>query len=292
MNSFTGIYFPDNPQHPAIEVLRNMTRKQNFQLLEEPNLVIQCQQHTETASNNEWLVVTDAAFYNKEEMASRWGLPAASLQQLPAAEFILQGLSKKGVSFTDGLVGDFAIVAYHQPTDTLYCFRDQHGFRPLYYYRQNGLFFFSNQLTKLSSLPGVDQTPDMEFVVDTLAGIKSDKERTSCQHIFRLLPAHFMKIQDNHTELKRYWDFDLSKEIHYTREEDYVEAFRELLQESIACRLEGDQVGAELSGGLDSSVIAAVAAGLLSQEGRSLQTFSHAHPPEKDTADVFPKDEK
>jgi len=39
-------------------------------------------------------------------------------------------------------------------------------------------------------------------------------------------------------------------------------------------------------------VIAAVAAGLLSQEGRSLQTFSHAHPPEKDTADVFPKDEK
>ena len=292
MNSFTGIFFPDNPTHPAIDVLRNQARNNDLHLLEEHNLVILYQQKDNTASNNEWLVVTDASFYNKKEMAGRWGSPAASLQSLSPAEFILEGLSKKGFSFTDGLVGDFAVVACHRPTDTLYCFRDQHGFRPLYYQHKNGLFFFSNQLNSLTSLPGVDQTPDMEFVVDTLAGIKSDKERTSYRHIFRLVPAHYIKTESTRISLHRYWDFDLSKEIHYAREEDYVKAFRELLEESIACRLEGGQVGAELSGGLDSSVIAATAARLLSQNGRSLQAFSHAHPPEMDTVDVFPKDEK
>ncbi len=292
MNSFTGIFFPDNPTHPAIELLRKLAGNRNLQLQETDNLVIVCQEKAGRASNADWLVVCDASFYNKKEMARQWSSPDISLQESTPAEFILEGLTKKGTSFTDRLMGDFAVVAFHRATATLYCFRDQHGFRPLYYHQQNGLFFFSNHLPSLTSLPVVDQTPDMEFVADTLAGIKSDKERTSYQQIYRLLPAHFLEVQGRHLNLQRYWDFDLSKKIHYSREEDYVEAFRELLHEAITCRLDGGQVGAELSGGLDSSVIAATASGYLKQQHRSLQAFSHAHPPEMDGTDVFPKDEK
>ena len=153
MNSFTGVFFPDKPPHPAIEVLRNWAGKKNLQLREEHNLVILCQQDSGTASNNEWLIVADASFYNKNEMANQWGVPADSVLKLSPAEFILKGLTKKGIAFTEGLVGDFAIVAFHRPTATLYCFRDQHGFRPLYYHQQHGLFFFSNELNSLTSLP-------------------------------------------------------------------------------------------------------------------------------------------
>src|SRR5690606_23093816 len=114
------------------------------------------------------------------------------------------------------------------------------------------------------------------------ANIQPYPDETLYTQIKRLNGAHSLSLQSDQLNLKRYWDLDATQEIKYASPEEYIDRFLELFTEAIRCRLRSAYpIGAELSGGLDSSGITCIAAELLHSENRELSSFSYGLSPEE-----------
>jgi asparagine synthase (glutamine-hydrolysing) len=133
----------------------------------------------------------------------------------------------------------------------------------------------------LLALPFVDRTIDETWIGDYLHRIVYDGVSTFYASIRRLEPAQTLILDAAGLRHRTYWALDPTRELSLPRDEDYVEAFRERLHVAIRRRIDTPcGVGAELSGGLDSSGICAIAQDMLRAEGRQLQTFSQVRPPD------------
>jgi len=123
----------------------------------------------------------------------------------------------------------------------------------------------------------VKRVPNEGMVAEYLSGQITHCEETLWEGILRLPAAHFMWVRPGGIEKRRYWDFDLSKEIRYKTDEEYAGHFLDLFREAVRCRLRScGPIGSYLSGGLDSSSVSVIANELLREQGRTepLDTFS------------------
>jgi asparagine synthase (glutamine-hydrolysing) len=119
------------------------------------------------------------------------------------------------------------------------------------------------------------------MVAEYLSGQITHCEETLWEGILRLPAAHCMWVRPGCIEKRRYWDFDLSKEIRYKTDEEYASQFLDLFREAVRCRLRScGPIGSYLSGGLDSSSVSVMANELLREQGRKepLDTFSLIFP--------------
>ena len=125
----------------------------------------------------------------------------------------------------------------------------------------------------------IDRTVDETWIGDYLHLLSLDLVTTFYAGIKRLAPAHALTIGTAGPRTWRYWTLDPHRELRLPRESDYVEAFREKLELAVRRRTDTPfEVGAELSGGLDSAAICAIAQESLHNHGRDLQTFSQVLP--------------
>ena len=233
------------------------------------------------------LITSDARIDNRQELLDALDIEIPGQEPVTDSQLILEAYKKYGVRCTDLLVGAFAFVIFDIKKNKLFLARDHMGFRPLFYYENNDLFLFATEIKGIKVHPAPRLTVDELFVADALSTIRSEKERTFYREIRRLPPAHQIVITTQKSSLKRYWKLNPHYELKLPSEEAYVEAFREKLKDAVHCRLRSDYpVGAELSGGIDSSTIVSIAA----QKG-NIKTFSHALPDwAKDK--VFPYDDE
>lgn len=226
------------------------------------------------------ILVADARIDNRHELLTLLK-PRHTLDR-PATDgdLILCAYKKWGESCAEYLIGDFAFAIWDIREKTLFCARDHIGARPFYYYREDGRFLFASTVAGIIALPFVKKRINEVFLADFLCVIDIDKEHTAYADIARLPPAHKLSVKaDGAIKIQRYWRLDLHREVRFSREEDYVEGFKEKLSEAIQCRLRSNtDIGAELTGGQDSSMIVAFAQRILRSEGRSLKTFTHALP--------------
>ncbi|NOZ26564.1 MAG: asparagine synthetase B, partial [Chloroflexi bacterium] len=157
------------------------------------------------------------------------------------------------------------------------CARDHMGVKPLYYYYQPGrIFAFASEIKALLQIPSIPRCLNEIRVGDYLAPLLEDKAITFYQDILRLPPGHSMTIRQEGCQLQTYWQLDPTRELRLGSDEEYAEAYREILTEAVRCRLRSAfPVGSMLSGGLDSSSVTCIAQRLLAQEGKQpLHTFS------------------
>lgn len=142
------------------------------------------------------------------------------------------------------------------------------------------------------ALKGIPEKLNEQWIADALAKI-IDKEYTPWVNIKRLPPAHTLVVKARSMTQKRYWDLNPEKEIRFQKDSDYVEAFREMLIEAVRCRTSSIYpVGSELSGGLDSSAVAALGVKACKQFNVDFWSFSHVLSKEA-IAKVYPlKDER
>jgi asparagine synthase (glutamine-hydrolysing) len=106
--------------------------------------------------------------------------------------------------------------------------------------------------------------------------------RTCEKSIHRLPPAHALTVTPRTLQLRRYWYLEQVPELRLPSREEYVEAFRQVFDEAVRCRLPGDHdPGVTLSGGLDSGSVTATAAAYLRQQGKRLRAFTSV--PRSDT---------
>jgi asparagine synthase (glutamine-hydrolysing) len=199
---------------------------------------------------------------------------------IPDSELILQAYATWGEGCVEHLYGDFAFAIWDAREHRLFCARDHFGIKPFYYAEIGDLFLFSNTLDCLRAHPEISDELNEAAIADFLLfGLNCDNSTTTFRQIHRLPPAHSLSASAGGIQLTRYWSAPTDGRIRYDRAEDYVEHFRTLLREAIADRLRTDRIGILLSGGLDSSSVAAVACELSahSRGARELCAYTTVH---------------
>lgn len=189
--------------------------------------------------------------------------------------FVRAAWQKWGDGFAQHLLGDFAIAIYCETTGRLVLARDHLGMRPLYYIRTEEFFAFSTAIPSLLELPGVDHAWDRIWLADYLEQVNADIERTAYRSIDAVPPAHVLQHGGNGTDITRYWSLPTyDKPIEIGQDAAYARV-RELLEEAVACRLRRyGGISCELSGGLDSSSVAAIAADQLAGQGARMTAIT------------------
>jgi asparagine synthase (glutamine-hydrolysing) len=182
--------------------------------------------------------------------------------QRPASdpELILHAYAAWGETCVRHLRGDFAFAIWDARRRVLFCARDHFGVKPFYYADLGELFVFSNTLDCVRVHPDISDELDEAAIADFLLfGLNCDVRSTTFRDIRRLPAAHFLSVSPQGAKLERYWSPPTDGRIRYKHADEYVEQFQILLQAAVADRLRTSPVGILLSGGLDSSSVAATA---------------------------------
>lgn len=181
--------------------------------------------------------------------------PAISDEELVLHVFQIFGES--GVAALDG---DFSFVLWDAKKKKIAGFRDLTGSKPFFYFVGKEILAFSNTLDALRFSPGFAGTLDETFLGDYLiASWCHDPERTVYRQIRRLPPGHSLEFSAEGLRVRRVSAFPIEETIVYVRGEEYVEHYRELLHQAVKDRLPNKASVVFMSGGLDSTTVAAEA---------------------------------
>jgi asparagine synthase (glutamine-hydrolysing) len=200
-------------------------------------------------------------------------------------EVILAAYDFYGVKCLQYFDGMFAFAIWDEITQELFAARDRFGEKPFYYYQENGLFAFASEMKALWAA-GVPHNIDNKMLLNylTLGYVQNsgDKSQTFFSNISSLLPSHYLLLngQTGKFSVFNYWELDKQTTVKIT--ESYaISQFNNLLQDSVCKRMRSDvAIGSSLSGGLDSSSIAACIVKELNKRKKTgdFQTFSAVFP--------------
>ena len=185
-------------------------------------------------------------------------------------ELILRAWRLWGKDGLAKLSGDLSFVLWDGIERRLWCVRDLLGARPFFYAQSAESFYFSNTLEVLRQAPGVSSNLDPQFIGDfLLQEWCEDGARTVYRDIHRLPPGHTLVYSDGELCVRCYTDFPIEELLLLKRPEEYVEQFQELLEKAVRDRLPRGPCGIFMSGGLDSTSVAAVACKIARKNGAS-----------------------
>jgi asparagine synthase (glutamine-hydrolysing) len=195
--------------------------------------------------------------------------------EAPDEELVLHAWNTTGSGdraglFQERLIGDYSFVLWQQANAELVCVRSLIGSYPFFYAQANGRFFFSNTLEVLRLGPEISGALDSEFIGDFLLhGWCPAWERTVYRDIRRLPPGHALTVSGAGTRLIRVARLPIEDPLWRKRSEDYIEEFQALLRQAVHDRVPGDSSVVFMSGGLDSTTVAATAKEVLNASERS-----------------------
>lgn len=191
-------------------------------------------------------------------------------------ETILHLYEEHGAASVNYLRGMFAFAIWDAKKRELFIARDRLGVKPLYYvHSEDGSIYFGSEIKTLFEAGAI--TPEINFAAlpDYLANHATSGEETLYRGVKRLLPGRTLLWRDGKLEIKKYWDVSFSKVADEGRtDKDYIAEWYELFRTSVRLRLMADvPLGMFLSGGIDSSAIAAVMSSMVDEP---IKTFSVA----------------
>jgi asparagine synthase (glutamine-hydrolysing) len=191
-------------------------------------------------------------------------------------EVIIRLYEVMGPHCVERLNGDFAFAIWDERRRQLLLARDRMGVRPLFYTWHRNTLYFGSEVKALLQVPGVEVEPDPVALDQVFTLWFPLAPRTMFKGVLELPPAHMLIARAEHVEVRRYWklEFPDAAEAPDTNRDEagIVEEVRALLTDATRIRLRSDvPVGSYLSGGLDSSLVAAMARSFVSDR---LRTFS------------------
>ncbi len=196
------------------------------------------------------------------------------------ARLILSAFEKWGDRSPEHLLGDFAFAIWDNSKRVLFCARDHIGAQPFYYSAVANRFLFASDLAMVAALPGVAQHLHEPYVAAHLLDPHFEHaELTFLSAIRKLPPGCSLTVCGERVDLRRYWSPVDSQDIRLASDAEYADAFLHLYESSVHDRLRCDSSpGVHLTGGLDSSSIAVIAARQLRQRSGTLSAFSWSPP--------------
>jgi asparagine synthase (glutamine-hydrolysing) len=217
---------------------------------------------TGPVSEGQLSLVGDVRLDNRAELAAELGRISDSLSD---ERLILAAYRRWGSECANHLLGDFSFALLDVRDRSLLLVRDHFGVKPFYYSQQDCRIAFASEFSALFVLPGISRDIDEECVADYVAGFADDPDRTFFLQIRRLPARHRLVFAGDGQRLEPYWSPSPARA---DPKVPYHVAFRTLFARAVASRLTGAlSPGILLSGGLDSSSIAVVAAQLKRDAG-------------------------
>lgn len=192
----------------------------------------------------------------RETLSEGWTFKSSS-----DTEVILAAYDRWGEGCVDHLRGMFAFAIWDERTKKLFVARDRFGIKPFHYAVQHGVLFFASEAKAL--LPFLDDVDtDADALSEYLTFQYTIGEKTLFKGISTLLPGHVLRVENGSVSTRRYWD--VQYDVDFDHSPGYFERrFVELLSDSMLVHMRSDvPVGGYVSGGLDSSLVALLAAKL------------------------------
>ena len=212
-----------------------------------------------------WLTA-DARIDGRAELTQKLGVSESTNND---AELILRAYHSWKEQCIDHLIGDFAFAIWDSNEHRLFCARDHFGVKPLYYARTSAdCFIFSNTLNTLRLHPSVSDELHEPAIADyVLFGLNQDLASTTFRDIQRVPAGHTLSISKSSLTIRRYWQ--LTADNAKDPDKNCVEQFQQLLTTATKDRLRTSRIGISMSGGLDSTSLAAITQDLLRDDRRS-----------------------
>ena len=224
--------------------------------------------------HDNYIAVIDAVIYNRDEIAAAVNLD--EVRRVSDEELLFQYIMRKGFSALNVVNGDFAGAVFNKDANTLVLFRDHMGIRPLFYYIDDNCFLFSTDIRGITSCQQIDTGINEEMLYLILMGYSSlSLCETDFKNVYCIPPASWVELKVKNQgfiwEPHEFWRLG-SHKIRCGSDKEYQKKMYELVLDSVQKRLDAVSgiIGGELSGGLDSGVIAA----LISRLGRKAVFFS------------------
>jgi asparagine synthase (glutamine-hydrolysing) len=222
----------------------------------------------------------DLQLHNRAELRALLGF-GKQADEWDDGQLVLAAYEKWGEECCRYLIGEFAFAIWDDRNRRLFCCRDHLGTRPFLYWHNGSRFLFASDVRTILACPGVPR----ELNRRKLAGMALfDGHHFYSDETFHAgilsLPSGFSLVVDARGAHKRmYWEPEIRPELVPAKPEEAIEALRHLLFQAVECRIpENSQATVELSGGLDSSAITAIAARFLERKGRTLLAVSGVLP--------------
>ena len=201
-------------------------------------------------------VTYNGEIYNFKEIRNELG--ASNFKTKSDTEVILKAYERWGKDCVLKFRGMFAFAIWDDRTQELFCARDRFGIKPFYYTISDNILYCASEIKAL--LPFIDEIEtDIASLNDYLTFQFTLKDRTLFKGIKKLEPGHCLTVKNSEVEISKYWEVYYNIDFDHT-ENYFTEKIRNLMDESISFHLRSDvPVGAYVSGGRDSSIVAALA---------------------------------
>ncbi|MGX1823923.1 asparagine synthase (glutamine-hydrolyzing) [Heyndrickxia sporothermodurans] len=177
-------------------------------------------------------------------------------------EVIIHLYEEYGIDFLNRLNGQFAFALYDFKKEQLFCARDQMGIAPFFYTVWKQVLVFASEIKAILKYTGIPKQVNLLALDQIMHFPGFVSPNTMFKGIQSLAAGHYMIVESKGEILiQKYWDLNFQRHRQRYEDEYYIERLDELLNQSIAYRLQADvPVGLYLSGGLDSAIIASKAA--------------------------------
>lgn len=227
-----------------------------------------------TVAGYEFVITYNGELYNTDELKKELIKSGYVFTTNSDTEVLLYTYIHYGVDCCKKLNGIYAFCIWDSMRQQIFICRDRFGVKPLFYANFENNMIFASEIKALFCYPNFKPNLDKNGLCEIFA---LSPAKTQGVGVFKgveeLRPAHYMLINRSGVFTKRYWQFE-SKE-HKDSYEETIDNVRTLVCDSIKRQLVSDvPIGTLLSGGLDSSIISAVAAKELKKGGKQLSTYS------------------
>ncbi len=217
---------------------------------------------------NRYTIIHNGEIYNYKELREELGKKGYSFKTQSDTEVILAAYDHWEDECVDHFNGMFAFAIWDEELKELFAARDRFGEKPFYYYFDGQHFIFASEMKAIWAA-GIEKQANLRLLFNFLTiGYVDNPERpeeTFYSNISKLPPASILYYNPASKELsvEKYWDLDIAAVNKKITDADAIEKFNFLFTESVRKRLWSDvSIGTSLSGGLDSSSVAAIASGL------------------------------
>lgn len=227
------------------------------------------------STDHRYVLSYNGEIYNYRELRAELEAAGFWFRSKTDSEVVLHALAHWGAEALLRFNGMFALALWDRKARTLLLARDRYGIKPLYYAQQGNIFAFGSEQKAITAVPDFARKLDKQALLEYFTFQNIFTDRTLLQDV-QLLPAghHATLDLDAKTpELKRvqYWDYRFREPDCAAREEEYLEELDRLFRQAVSRQLVSDvELGAYLSGGMDSGSITAIA----SQSFPNLKTFT------------------
>ena len=220
------------------------------------------------------VLIYNGELYNTQELRRELISLGHTFRGHSDTEVVLHAYAQWGSGCLDRFNGIFAFAVWEDRKRKLFLARDRIGVKPLFYMIHGGGLIFASEIKTILKYPTVHPVLDVQGAAEVLL---LGPGRTPGSGVFRgireLEPGHYGRFENGKMTIRRYWH--LTDREHRESFRETCETVRSLVENAITRQMVSDvPIGTFLSGGLDSSLITAVCAEQMSNQGKTLNTFS------------------